>query len=138
LRHFRSRFRACPDVVPGNRRDSVVVNATDAWRIAWRRGDAGPTYVGAVSRGSEAIRLTGRDPVLGIDVALSIPIDEVGFVGVTEPAESADGAPCVILDLIDSEAIYLRPVGSIPMHVHLLARALGAVTRAPAVLAQGG
>jgi hypothetical protein len=114
------------------------MNATDASRIAWRRGDAGPTYVGTVSRGPEAIRLAGRDPVLGIDVALSIPIDEVGFVGVSEPGESIDGAHCVILELVDSEAIFLRPVGGTSMHVHLLARALGAATRAPAVLAQGG
>jgi hypothetical protein len=110
-----------------------------ATRIAWRRGDGGATYLGWVSRGPEAIRLSGRDAVLGIDVTLSVPIEEIEYVGVSEPAdESTGGEPCVIVDLAGSKPIYLRPLGSGPLHVHLLARALGALTDAPAVLAQGG
>lgn len=109
-----------------------------ALKIAWRRG-GGATYVGSISRGPEAIRLTGRDAILGIDVALSVPIDEIEHVGVSAPAESSAAAdPCVIVDLTGSEAIYLRPLGSGPLHVHLLARALAALTDAPAVPAQGG
>lgn len=115
------------------------MNETSASKIAWRRGGAGPTYLGAVSRGPEAIRLTGRDQVLDIDVALSIPAAEIDYVGVAEPDDaSIEGNPCVILDLVDSEPIYLRPVGGTPLDVHLLARVLGALTAAPAVLAQGG
>jgi hypothetical protein len=68
-----------------------------------------------------------------------VPLGEIDYVGVSEPGEGSDRAgPCVIVDLADSEPIYLRPLGSSPLHVHLLARALGALTDAPAVLVQGG
>ncbi len=111
----------------------------DDGKIAWRRGERGTTYVGAVSGGDGTIRLTGRDPVLGIDVALSIPLEEIEYVGVAETAAGAvDGGPFVVLDLPGSEPIHLRPVGADSLGVHLLARALGALTPAPTVLAQGG
>jgi len=100
-----------------------------ALKIAWRRG-GGATYVGSISRGPDAIRLTGRDPILGIDVALSVPIDEIEHVGVSGAAESSAAAdPCVIVDLADSEAIYLRPLGRGPLQVHLFARAIGTASR---------
>ena len=70
-------------------------------------------YVGSVSRGPEAVRLTGRDPVSGIDVALSIPIGGIEHVGVAEPV-TVDGDQYVVLDLARSEAIELRPLGDIP------------------------
>jgi hypothetical protein len=111
----------------------------DSGKIAWRRGEHGPTYVGAVSQGDDTIRLTGRDPVLGIDVALSIPVSEIEYVGVSETAAgSVDGSPFVVLDLSGSEPIQLRPVGGNSLGVHLLARGLGALTPVPIVLAQGG
>ncbi len=115
------------------------MSETDGRKIAWRRGERGPTYVGAVSRGDDTIRLTGRDPILGIDVALSIPVTEIDYVGVAETgAGSVDGGPFVVLDLAGSEPIHLRPVGVTSLDVHLLARTLGSVTTAPTVLAQGG
>jgi hypothetical protein len=108
-------------------------------KIAWRRGERGPVYVGAVSRGADTIRLAGRDPILGIDVALSIPVGEIEYIGVSEAAVgSIDAGPVVVLDLPGSEPIHLRPVGGGSLDVHLLARALGALTPAPTVLAQGG
>lgn len=111
----------------------------DSGKIAWRRGEHGPTYVGAVSHGDDTIRLTGRDPVLGIDVALSIPVAEIEYVGVSETAAgSVDGDPFVVLDLSGSEPIQLRPVGGNSLGVHLLARGLGALTPLPTVLTQGG
>ena len=109
-------------------------------KIAWRRGERGPVYVGSVSRGADTIRLTGRDPILGIDVALSIPVGEIEYIGVSEATiGSIDTGPVVVLDLSESEPIHLRPVGagSSP-DVRLLARALGALTHAPTVVAQGG
>jgi hypothetical protein len=119
--------------------DSDSMQQHDVPRIAWRRGDTGATYVGSVSRTPEAIRLKGRDAVLGIDVVLKVPLAEIEYVGVSEPAAGSSVAdPCVILDLAESEPIYLRPLGSTLVHVHLLARALGALTPAPAVLAEGG
>jgi hypothetical protein len=118
--------------------DSEGMKQTDSSRIAWRRG-GGATYVGSVSRTPDAIRLTGRDAVLGIDVALSVPIDEIAYVAVSEPAPWSDDAElCVIVGLADSEPIYLRPLGNTLLNVHQLARALGALTEAPAVLALGG
>lgn len=109
-----------------------------ASKIAWRRGRSGGTYFGSVSRGPEAIRLSGCDPVLGIDVTLSVPIDEIKRVGLSESADESAGAECVIVDLACSEPIYLRPLGSTKLHVYLLARALDALTVAPAVLTKGG
>ena len=115
------------------------MSTTNGVKIAWRRGERGPVYVGAVSRGADSIRLTGRDPILGIDVALSIPVGEIEYIGVAEAAfGSLDGGPVVVLDLPGSEPIHLRPVGGGSLDVHLLARALGALTPAPTVLAQGG
>jgi hypothetical protein len=116
------------------------MSKTNGPEIAWRRGDSGATYVGAVSRGTDTIRLTGRDPILGIDVALSIPIDQIEYVGVADPAPGSGGGdgPFVLLDVPKSEPIYVRPVGATSLHVQLLARALGALTPAPTVLAQGG
>jgi hypothetical protein len=114
------------------------MNETIASKIEWRRRGAGPTYVGVVSSGPEAVRLAGRDPLSGIDVTLSIPVSEIERVGVTDSGESALDGDRVVLDLADSEAIELRPVGTTPLYVHLLARALGALTPASAVLAQGG
>jgi hypothetical protein len=110
-----------------------------ASKIAWRRGARGATYVGTLSRGADTIRLKGRDSVLGIEVVLSIPVDEIASVGVTEPVgASGDDEPAVVLDLLASEPIHLRPIGAAPLHVHSLARALGAAIAASTVLAQGG
>jgi hypothetical protein len=115
------------------------MSETEGARIAWQRGLRGRTYVGAVSHGEDTIRLTGRDPVLGIDVALSIPIGEVECVGVVETTGGlVDGGPYVVLDLQGSEPIHLRPVQGSSLGVHLLARALGSLIPTPTVLAQGG
>jgi hypothetical protein len=115
------------------------MNETVASRVAWHRRGRGPTYVGAVSHGPDRVRLTGRDPQSGIEIALSIPVVGIEHVGVEEPPDgSLHGERCVVLDLADAEAIYLRPLGDAPLHVNLLARALGALPPPPAVLAQGG
>jgi hypothetical protein len=114
------------------------MSETNSAKIAWRRGERGPTYVGAVSRSADTIRLTGRDPILGIDVALSIPVEEIEDVAVEEAAVgSIDGCPSVVLDLTESEPIHLRPLGGSLLDVHLLARAMR-FSSAPALLAQGG
>jgi hypothetical protein len=107
-------------------------------RIAWGRG-SGATYIGLVSRTPEAIRFAGRDALLGIDVSFSVPIGEIAYIAVSEPAPwSDDTEPCVIVGLHDSEPIHLRPLGSTLLNVHLLARTLGALIEAPTALAQGG
>jgi hypothetical protein len=112
---------------------------TLAEKIAWRRQGIPRQYVGTLAAGDEGIRLTGRDPVSGVDVALSIPLSEVEDVHVAGPGdELLAGERCVVLELAESEAIFLREVGVGPLHVHVLARSLGALTHARPVLAQGG
>jgi hypothetical protein len=113
------------------------MSETNSAKIAWRRGGRGPTYVGTVSRSADTIRLTGRDPILGIDVALSIPVEEIDDVAVDEVAGSIDGSPLVVLDLPESEPIQLWPVGGSSLDVNLLARAIG-FAPVSALLTQGG
>jgi hypothetical protein len=107
-------------------------------RIAWRRRGVHRAYLGALSAGSEGIRLTGRDPLTGIDVALSIPLAEVEHVDVTDAGdEILSDDRCVVLDLAESEAIVLRPVESSLVHIQQLARSLGALAHVPALVAGG-
>ena len=63
-----NRSSGCPDGVPGPAGRVTAMQQSTASKIAWRRGRSGGTYFGSVSRGPEAIRLSGCDPVLGIDV----------------------------------------------------------------------
>jgi hypothetical protein len=110
-----------------------------AERIVWRREGVRHHYVGTLSAGEEGIRLIGRDAVVGVDVALSIPLCEIEDVRVAGPGdELLAGERCVVLELAGSEAIFLREVGAGPLHVHVLARSLGALIRAPQLLARGG
>jgi hypothetical protein len=109
-------------------------------KIAWRRRGVRRPYVGTLQAGAEGIRLSGRDPVSGVEVVLSIPLTEVDTVRVAGPRDELfAGERCVVLELAESEAIYLREVGEGPLHVHVLARTLGALTHASRLaLVQGG
>ncbi len=101
-----------------------------AEKIAWRRRCVNRHYVGALWAGEEGIRLTGRDPSSGVEVALSIPLEEIERVRVSGPGdELLAGERCVVLELAVSEAIFLREVGVGPLHVHVLARKLSALTQ---------
>jgi hypothetical protein len=115
------------------------MDETNGPRIAWHRGKRGPTYFGGVSYTGDAIRLTGRDPVLGIDVALSIPVEEVEQIGIAEERSgSTNGSSVVVLRLPGSEPIYLRPVGGSSLDIHLLARTMGLAPQPAPALIQGG
>ena len=110
-----------------------------AKKIAWRRRGVRRPYVGTLRVDDTVITLSGRDPVSGVEVVLSIPLTEVENVRVAGPGdELLAGERCIVLELEESEAIFLREVGVGPLHIHLLARRLGALTHAPALLAQGG
>jgi hypothetical protein len=110
-----------------------------AARIVWRRQGVRPHYVGTLSSGDEGIRLTGRDAAVGVEVALSIPLCEIHDVRLGGPDEELlVGERCVVLELEGSEAIFLRELGAGPFQAHVLARSLGALIRAPQLLAQGG
>ncbi len=115
------------------------METTLAERIAWRRHGVRRHYLGTLAAGDDGIRLTGSDPVTGVEVVLSIPLAEIADVYVAAPgAELLAGERCVVVELVNSEAILLREVGTGPLHVHVLARSLGALTHAPVLVAQGG
>jgi hypothetical protein len=112
---------------------------TLAEKVAWCRQGVRTYFVGALRAGDEGIRLTGRDPTSGIDVALSIPLAEVEHVHLSASRnELLAGEPCVVLELADSESIFIRQVGVGSLQAHVLTRRLGALTKAPSLLAQGG
>jgi hypothetical protein len=101
---------------------------TLAEKVAWCRQGVRTYFVGALRAGDEGIRLTGRDPTSGIDVALSIPLAEVEHVHLSASRnELLAGEPCVVLELADSESIFIRQVGAGPLQVEVLAGRLGAL-----------
>ena len=75
---------------------------TLAEKIAWRRRSVRRPYVGMLRAGDEGIRLSGRDPVSGVEVALSIPLAEVENVRVAGAGdELLAGERCVVLELAE-------------------------------------
>jgi hypothetical protein len=74
--------------------------------VTWRRRN-GPEYVGAVEVVERYVRLVGRDPESGIDVSLSIPVEQIETVRRCDD----DG---VVLELTESQAIYVRGFGGDP------------------------
>jgi hypothetical protein len=109
-------------------------------KVAWRRRGVRRPYVGTLEVSEGGITLSGRDPVSGVEVVLSIPMTEVEDVHVARAGdEPLAGERCVVLELAESEAIFLREVGEGPLHIHVLARTLGALTHASRLaVAQGG
>ena len=106
-------------------------------KISWRRRSARNAFVGSLRADDEGIRLTGRDPESGIDVALSIPPAEVASVHVAAAAGEPPGDVYVVLELGDAEPILLRQVGAEPLRAQLLARKLGSLAQ-PQLVPQGG
>ena len=139
LRECRRRFRGRPDGVLRRCRQHAVMEKTLAEKIAWRRHGVRRHYIGTLVASSDGICLTGSDPVSGVEVVLSIPLTEIENVRVAGPGdELLAGERCVVLELAESESIYLRDVGTGPLHIHVLARSLGALTQARPLVAQGG
>ena len=56
-------------------------------RVTWRRRN-GPDYVGAVEFVDGYVRLVGRDPASGIEVSLSIPVEQIETVRRAVPTAS--------------------------------------------------
>ena len=137
LRHSRRAFRGPPDVVRFGANDSEAVD-TLVEKVAWRRRGVRNDFVGSLRAGNDGIRLNGRDPQSGIDVALSIPSPEVERVHVEHANGDLDGDLYVVLELTEAEPIFLRQVGVGPLHARLLARRLGRLLRPPRLLALGG
>jgi hypothetical protein len=66
-----------------------------------------------VTVSEDAVRLAGREQATGIDVALSIPHSAIRKIRVAKlAAEEVVGEPSVVLELLDDEPIYLRPVAT--------------------------
>lgn len=107
-------------------------------KIAWRRRGVRNDFVGSLRAGYDGIRLTGRNPESGLDVALSIPPSEVKDVHVAPADGELAGDLFVVVELTDAEPIILRRAGAGPFQAQLLARKLGALLKPPALLAQGG
>jgi hypothetical protein len=107
-------------------------------KVAWSRRGVHNDFVGSLRAGYDGIRLTGRDPHSGLDVALSIPPGEVEEVHVAPADQELAGDLYVVVELTGSEPIFLRRVGAGPVQAEVLARKLGALLRPPRLLVQGG
>jgi hypothetical protein len=112
------------------------VNELIAERVAWKRRSARHHYVGRLWGGEGLLRFVGREPGTGIEVSLSVPLEEIEHVRLAaSPDESVVGGAGVVLELADTEAIYLReivPGGSSPQR---LALRLDRLFSRPAVVA---
>jgi hypothetical protein len=107
-------------------------------KIAWSRRGVHNDFVGSLRAGDEGILLTGRDPRSGLDVALSIPPEEVERVRVASADHELAGDLYVVVELAGAEPILLRRVGAGPVQAEVLARKLGALLHLPRLLVQGG
>jgi hypothetical protein len=102
-------------------------------RVAWRRYGVANDFVGSLRAGCDGIRLDGRDPRTGVDVALSIPPDEVEHVYASPTAPEQ-----VVVELGEAEPIVLRRIQSGPLQAHLLARRLRGLLLLPRLHVPGG
>lgn len=137
MRHSRRAFSGPPDVAARAERDSHPVD-TLIEKIAWSRRGVHNDFVGSLCAGDDGIRLTGRDPRSGLDVALSIPPEEVEQVHVAPADHELAGDLYVVVELAGAEPILLRRVGAGPVQAEVLARKLGALLQLPRLLVQGG
>jgi hypothetical protein len=58
-------------------------------KVAWRRRGVRRPYVGTLEVSEGGITLSGRDPVSGVEVVLSIPMTEVEDVHVARAGEAS-------------------------------------------------
>jgi hypothetical protein len=110
---------------PGGRTSRVKSVDAVLENIAWRRRGIRRDFVGSLRAGDDGIRLTGRDPQSGLDVALSIPRNEVEHVDVV----GANGDPFVVVELARAEPIFVRRIGPGSVQAQPLARKLGALLK---------
>ena len=94
-------------------------------QIAWRRRGGRSDFVGSLRAEDDGIRLTGRDPASGLDVALSIPQSEVEHVHVV----GANGDPFVVVEFARAEPILVRRIGPGSVQSQALARKLRALLK---------
>jgi len=96
-----------------------------AKRIAWRRRNVPHHYIGALLSFGAGIRLVGREPATGIELALSIPFEEIEDVRASAaPDDELVGGQSVVLDLAEADAVLLREIGGGPLGTAELAARL--------------
>ena len=89
-----------------------VMNEVLANHVAWRRKNIRHQYVGRLAAMDDRIRFIGRAPELGIDVALSIPFEQITSMRDARGAgEAVLGARGLVLELASAESIFLRELG---------------------------
>jgi hypothetical protein len=102
-----------------------MLGIRDTRRVTWRRQHATQHYVGYVTVTDANVRLAGREHTTGIDVSLSIPHDAIRKVRVArDSGEEVVGERSVVLELLDDEPIYVRPVSTGPLDLDSFARRL--------------
>src|SRR5947199_7593616 len=104
-----------------------MLGARETRRVAWKRHHAHRHYVGYVTVGDTSVRLAGLEEGSGIDAALTIPFGAIREIRVgRDPSEEIVGERSVVLDLIDDDPIYVRPVKTGPIDLQGFARRLDA------------
>jgi hypothetical protein len=94
--------------------------------VVWRRLNVSSPYVGDADVSGTALRLSGREPVSGIEVSLAIPFTEIERVRTSRTAaEELGGEPSVVLELTESDSVCLRSAGTRSTLPVRLARTLG-------------
>ena len=102
-----------------------MLGIRDTRRVTWRRQHASQHYVGYVTVTDDTVRLAGREHATGIGVSLSIPHDAIRKVRVArDSGEEVVGERSVVLELLDDEPIYVRPVSPGPLDLDSFARRL--------------
>jgi hypothetical protein len=112
------------------------VNELIAERVAWRRRSVRHHYVGRLWGGEGVIRFVGRDPGTGIEVSLSIPLEEIERIRLSHSDdEPVVAGPGVVLELADSEEIFLRELFPSVASPQALAARLDRLGSRPAAVA---
>jgi hypothetical protein len=102
-----------------------MLGIRDTRRVTWRRQHASQHYVGYVTVTDRGVRLAGREHQSGIDVSLSIPHAAIRKIRIAKGSgEEVVGEPSVVLELLDDEPIYVRPVCTGPLELDSFARRL--------------
>jgi hypothetical protein len=94
------------------------MNKTLANHVAWRRKNIRHLYVGRLEAMSDRLRFIGRAPELGIDLALSIPFEQIERARLANgDGERVLGERGIVLELVGAEPVFLREFGeeSAPM-----------------------
>jgi hypothetical protein len=94
--------------------------------------------VGALWASPLGLRLAGRDPATGIELALSIPAEEISTIRVSSSwSERVAGEECVILELADTIPILVRELGLGPLDPRELSARIqeGVTAAAPPLVA---